>query len=231
MADKMVSIKPDLRSYSRVSYLREIHGDVPGAIEALTLAAQAGMPGADNTSWAMVTLGHLYLHYGKMAEAELVFKATLDARPEYPFALEGLAEIEIMRKNYGEAEKLLNQAAAIIPEVGFYEKLAIVYKETNRMAEATKTLEEVIVMMQDDEAHGHNMALEFAHVYSELMDNPTKALEYAMKEYQARPENIDVNGTLAGIYAKMGNLEKAKMHQEKALRTGSKKPEFLALSK
>ncbi len=231
MADKMVSIKPDLRSYSRVSYLREIYGDVPGAIEAMTLAAQAGMPGADNTSWAMVTLGHLYLQYGKMTEAEQVFKATLSARPEYPFALEGLAEIEIMRKNYDGAEKLLNQAAAIIPEVGFYEKLAVVYRETNRTVESTKTLEEVIVMMQDDEAHGHNMDLEFAHFYSELMDNQTKALEYAMKEYQARPENIDVNGTLAGIYAKMGNMDKAKMHQEKALRTGSKKPELLALSK
>ena len=32
MADKMVSIRPDIRSYARVSYLREIYGDMPGAI-------------------------------------------------------------------------------------------------------------------------------------------------------------------------------------------------------
>jgi tetratricopeptide (TPR) repeat protein len=31
-ADKMVSIRPDIRSYARVSYLREIYGDYPGAI-------------------------------------------------------------------------------------------------------------------------------------------------------------------------------------------------------
>ena len=51
----------------------------------------------------------------------------------------------------------------------------------------------------------------------------------SVKEYQARPENIDVNGALASIYAKMGDSEKAKMHRVKALRTGSKKPELLAL--
>ncbi len=230
MADKMVSIKPDLRSYSRVSYLREIHGDVPGAIEAMTMAAQAGYPGYDNTSWSMVTLGNLYLHYGKMAEAEQVFKNTLMERPEYPFALAGLASVEIMRKNYAEAEQLLKQAAAIVPEVSFYEQLATVYKESGRTNEYGKTMEEVIKMMEDDQAHGHNMDLEFAHVYSDLMDNQPKALEYALKEYQARPENIDVNGALASIYFKMGDKKSAEMHRTKALRTGTKKPELLALN-
>ena len=230
MADKMVSIKPDLRSYSRVSYLREIHGDVPGAIEAMTMAAQAGYPGYDNTSWSMVTLGNLYLHYGKLAEAEQVFKNTLEARPEYPFALAGLASVEIMRKNYAEAERLLKQAAAIVPEVSFYEQLATVYKESGHTSEYGKTMEEVIEMMEDDQAHGHNMDLEFAHVYSDLMDNQPKALEYALKEYQARPENIDVNGALASIYFKMGDKKSAEMHRTKALRTGTKKPELLALN-
>ncbi|HET6992555.1 MAG TPA: tetratricopeptide repeat protein, partial [Bacteroidia bacterium] len=42
MADKMISIRPDMRSYSRVSYLREIYGDMPGAISAMKLAVSAG---------------------------------------------------------------------------------------------------------------------------------------------------------------------------------------------
>ncbi|HTA26525.1 MAG TPA: transposase, partial [Bacteroidia bacterium] len=37
MADKMTSIRPDLRSYARISYLREIFGDIPGAISAIKL--------------------------------------------------------------------------------------------------------------------------------------------------------------------------------------------------
>lgn len=229
MADKMVSIKPDLRSYSRVSYLREIHGDVPGAIEAMTMAAKAGYPGYDNTSWSMVTLGNLYLHYGELNEAAQVFEATLEERPNYPFAMAGLAEVKMEQKDYAAAEKLLKDAAAIVPEVSFYEDLASVYKATGRTDEYHKTVQDVIAMMEDDAAHGHNMDLEFAHVYATFLNDPSKALTYAQKEYNVRPENIDVNGALANIYAMMGNTEKARFHREKALRTGSKKPELLAL--
>ncbi len=50
-ADKMISIRPDLRSYSRIAYLREIHGDIPGAIEAMKMAVDAGSPGDENTEW------------------------------------------------------------------------------------------------------------------------------------------------------------------------------------
>lgn len=60
MADKMISIRPDLRSYSRVSYLREIHGDLAGAIEAMQLAVTAGLPGDEQTAWARLTLGALF---------------------------------------------------------------------------------------------------------------------------------------------------------------------------
>ncbi len=51
MSDKMVSIRPDLRSYSRISYLREIHGDVAGAKEAMDMAVKAGYPGMEQTEW------------------------------------------------------------------------------------------------------------------------------------------------------------------------------------
>ena len=35
MADRMMEIRPDLRSYSRASYLREIYGDNEGAKKAM----------------------------------------------------------------------------------------------------------------------------------------------------------------------------------------------------
>src|SRR5688572_1543957 len=59
-ADTMMSLRPDLRSYSRVSYLREIHGDYPGAIDAMKLAVDAGAPGDEATEWTRVQLGKLY---------------------------------------------------------------------------------------------------------------------------------------------------------------------------
>lgn len=46
---------------------------------------------------------------------------------------------------------------------------------------------------------------------------------------QKRPENIDVNGLLAELYFKNGNPSKAGEHLQKALRTGSKNEQWLAL--
>ena len=39
---QMVDLKPDLASYARVSYLRELNGDVAGAIDAMKQAVEAG---------------------------------------------------------------------------------------------------------------------------------------------------------------------------------------------
>ncbi len=122
-SDKMVKTRPDLRSYSRVSYLREIYGDVPGAIKAMQMAVNAGAPGYESTAWARLTLGELYRRYGKPEEAKNQYENILVERPKYPFAIAALAELEMDNKNYAEAEKLLDEAAGIIPEVGYYMQL------------------------------------------------------------------------------------------------------------
>lgn len=90
-AEKMISIRPDLPSYSRISYLREIHGDVPGAVEAMKMAVDAGAPGADGTEWARVQLGHLYEHMGDLQRAFEQYTTALESRPGYaPASLSNL---------------------------------------------------------------------------------------------------------------------------------------------
>jgi len=114
MADKMVSLRPDLRSYARISYLREIYGDMPGAIEAMTMAAQAGYPGLEQTAWAKLTLGELYEKNKEPEKASLVFQQILEERDNYPFAIAALGKLELEKENYKKAEVLLQKAASII---------------------------------------------------------------------------------------------------------------------
>ena len=90
MCDKMVGIRPDIRSYSRVSYLREIHGDAAGAVEAVKMAVSAGFPGSEDTEWARMVLAHLCEDTGAMDKAENEYKIALAERPDYPFAYAGL---------------------------------------------------------------------------------------------------------------------------------------------
>ena len=230
MADQMVSIRPDLRSYSRVSYLREIYGDVGGATEAMQMAVSAGHPALEETAWAMLTLGGLQMDYGNMADAKNTFQNILANRPNHPFALGALAKVFIKEKKYADAEKLLNEAKDIVPEVSFYIDLAKIYKHTGREELAENMADEILAMFKDDMDSGHNVSLQLAKVYSDLIGNNEKALECAMAEYDMRPKNIDVNRELAKIYSNMGNMEKAKMHRDMAARTHSKNPELLALN-
>ncbi|MCP9235046.1 tetratricopeptide repeat protein [Lewinella sp. JB7] len=228
-ADKMNQIRPDLRSYSRVSYLREIHGDVDGAIEAMKRAVNAGAPGYESTAWARLTLGELYHRYGQTEEAAKQYRAILQERPNYPFAIAAQAELAMDAGNYEEAERLLDEARAIIPEVGYYTKLAELYKLQGRTDELAEIEEEIMVMLQDDVDSGHNMDMEYASLYRDHFEDYDKALEYMQAEYADRPANIDVNRMLASIYLKRGELDKAREHLAKAEITESKHPELSEL--
>jgi len=216
-----------LRSYSRISYLREIYGDMDGAIEAMKLAVTAGYPGYEQTAWARLTLGNLYESQGQLDEAEGEYNTILKNRPNYAFAVAALAGIAEKRGDLKKAEALLKEACDIIPEFGFFVQLAALYKATDRPAEADKLIKEIWVMLQDDVDSGHNMNMEYTQIYLDLVGDYDKALEYALVEYEKRPENIDVNKLVAIAYYKKGDYEQAQQHVEKAGITNSKNAEFL----
>ena len=50
------------------------------------------------------------------------------------------------------------------------------------------------------------------------------ALKHALMEYNRRPLNIDVNETVAWVYYKMGEYQKALPFMQAALRTKSRNP-------
>jgi pentatricopeptide repeat protein len=221
MADKMVSIRPDLRSYARVSYLRQIHGDVNGAIEAMKLAVGAGYPPYEETAWARYQLGKLYESHDKYDEANREYLQILLDRPEYPFAIAALGDLAKRNGDYVQAEKLYDEAISIIPEVSFYLDKAEVMFATKRSDQATVLIEEIFSMLADDETSGHKMDLEYSRIYLEILHDQQKALKYALIEYQKRPLNIDVNKQLAAVYLKMDDYEKAKKYLQVAKRTNS----------
>jgi len=226
LADRMVTLKPDIRSYSRVSYLREIHGDVDGSIEAMKMAATAGYPGYEETAWAMLTLGDLYKTYGDLDKAEKIYNEILETRPDYPFAVGAIGDVQLERGDLDKAEETLTRAMNIIPEVGFYVSMAELYKKQGREDELKEIMKEIMVMLEDDVQSGHNMNLEYAHIYLDILDDPEKALEYAKEEYNKRPENIDVNRTMAEVMIAMNDTSKAKEYASAASKTNSKHPEL-----
>jgi len=77
-AQKMIDLRPDSSSYARVSYLRSLHGDTYGAIQAMNAAVRAADPNdREAMAWCRVQLGNELMNAGKLAEAENQFDDAL----------------------------------------------------------------------------------------------------------------------------------------------------------
>ncbi len=232
MADKMVSVRPDIRSYARVSYLREIYGDIPGAIQAAKLAVAAGYPGLEQTEWTRCILGHLYESSGSLDSAEVEYKTALLERPGYAFAYAGLGRIAKAHKDYKEAISFFEKAKSLIIEFSFSDELTDLYRLNNEKEKAEKTAAEVIEMLgpnanaEGETGHGHYADKELAYAYLKIND-VDNALKHAQLEYKRRPENIDVCETLGWVKYKKGEFAEANTLINKALKTNSKSPVLL----
>lgn len=233
MSDKMISIRPDIRSYSRISYLREIHGDLPGAIQAAKLAVASGYPGLEQSEWARMILAHLYENTGQLDSAEIQYQLALAERPDYPFAIAGLSNIAKLKGNYKKAIAGYEKAKAMIIEYSFVDELTDLYALNHETEKAKKSAEDVIKQLSPlsdvDESttgHGHYADKELAYAYIKITDYDN-ALKHALIEYERRPDNIDVCEAVAWAYYKKGNYKEANSYISKALKTNSQNPNLL----
>jgi tetratricopeptide (TPR) repeat protein len=232
-SDRMVAIRPDLTSYSRISYIREIFGDYTGAIQAMKMAVEAGGPGDEYTEWSRVQLGSLLEKTGDYKNAAQLYRISLNLRPGYPFALGGLGRIQMANKNYDSAIFYFKNASNAIDDYSIKEALATAYKLAGKKSEAEKLSAEIINELSanakagnTDENIGHYADRELAYAYLNSNDKD-KALEHALMEYNRRPGNIDVNETVAWVYYNRGEIDKAIPFIQSALKTHSKNPVLL----
>jgi tetratricopeptide (TPR) repeat protein len=111
---RMLDRKPNLTSYSRLSYYRELSGDVHGAVEAMGRAASAG--GApENTAYVEVLLGDLELQRGRTGAARQAYTAALRSLPGYPAGMVGLARADAAGGELGRAAARLRLASDRLP--------------------------------------------------------------------------------------------------------------------
>lgn len=226
MSDKMQSIKPSLEAYSRASYLREIFGDYNGAIAAMKLAVDAGLPGSEPQSWSRNILSELYINTSKTDEAEKACKENLGLRPSYAPSMAELAKIETEKKNYPLALAWLDSAKMIQQDLSFDIQQADIYNKMGDTKKAQDKYEEVRKALMLDAASGHSVSLDLARLFIKT-NQWDSAMKYAMTEYTIRPKNIDVNKELAWIAYNQKDTQHATEYLKTAMSTNSKNPELL----
>src|SRR5688572_11117335 len=173
-AEKMMDIRPDIRSYSRVAYLREIHGDIDGAIEAMKLAVDGGGYGDEATEWTRVQLAKLYEQKGDIKNATMQYVIALDERPAYAHATAGLGRIAMHQKDYKKATMLYEQADGMIEDPSIKEQLAKLYMLSGNKKKGNAIMKSLVQQMEEEEADtkntGHHIEKELADAFMFMED-------------------------------------------------------------
>ena len=222
--DKMLSIRPDIKSYSRASYLREIYGQLDASIEAMKLAADAGMTGLESRAWALYNLGNLYFISGKTDTAAFIYNGILEERPDYAYAYNGLSKIMIAKGNYTKAIEYLVKASQIIPAHTFIEQLAYIYLITDEKESEKEMIKKVLLTFEQHESDGWNVNREFSRFCSIHNVKLSESLERTEREYEKSPDNYDVLKLYAWLLYKNKQNEKALRLIKKAMTFGRYDP-------
>ncbi len=218
--DSMMSKRPDLRSYARASYLRQLKGDDTSAIQAMLLAADAGLSGSESRSWALYQLGNLFFQSGKLDTAAFIFNGILEERPGYAYATSGLAMIHLARHEYTDAVQKLVTAMQILPEHIFLEQLADVYIAMGDTANARTLETRVFAAFDTHEQDGWNVDREYAQFAADHGVRLDEAVTRAAREWKRRPNNADAIETYAWSLYKNGNASDAEPMMERGLKNG-----------
>jgi pentatricopeptide repeat protein len=219
--DTMMSLRPDLSSYSRVSYVRQLHGDYQGALRAMEMAVESGAIGSDGRSWALFQLGNLLTAGGKLEAADHAFSGLLEETPGYTSGLAGLARVRLLMGRSREAARLIEEAMALAPAAGF-EHLALEIYKTRGDANRSATMEDAIdSQMAAAATMGENVRMEQADLWADSNRRLDEALELATMEIERRPDHLHANETLAWVLYRLGRSAEALAYIDHAMRLDS----------
>jgi tetratricopeptide (TPR) repeat protein len=222
-AQKMINLRPDTASYSRVSYLRELHGDTEGAIEAMLMAVRAADPRSpESIAWCRVHLGLQLMSAGKAREAEREFDEALKVFPDYHLALSAKARARALAGDIIVALELYKQSEERVPLPDTAIARGDLLAQLGRTDEAKKEY----ALAEFIERNGASASTYSRQLALFLADHEMKldeALAIARRERAAR-KDIYTSDALAWCLYKNGLLREAKESMDEALRLGTRDP-------
>jgi tetratricopeptide (TPR) repeat protein len=213
---------------TRAGYQRELHGNIPGALELMQMA-YGSTPSAESEdrAWLLTQMAHLSLISGDLSKAESYASGALTIFPGYHYALGTLAQVRIAQKRYDEAVTLLRERYAGAPHAENLFTLAEALELAGQTDEASKAFAEFERKSLAETNIADNSNHELIAYYVDDAHQPEKALEVAQREI-ARRRDVFTLDCYAWALAANGDYAAANAQIQKALQVGVKDPKILA---
>jgi tetratricopeptide (TPR) repeat protein len=220
---EMIDLRPNLGSYARVSYARELHGDLSGAIEAMRDAQAAAGGAPEDAAWVASQLGDLYLLARRVAWAEREYRRGAYLAPEYVLPQVGLAKVAAMRGDLDRAADKLSLVVDRYPAPEFVILLGDLYGAAGRRSEAEAQYDLVRAMHVLHRDNGVNTDLEVALFEADHGRDVEAAIDRARAEYRRR-RSIHTADALGWTFYRAGRYREAARFAREALRLGTRDP-------
>ncbi len=213
---EMVNRRPNFSSHTRIAYIRELYGDVPGAEQALAAALTNGSSYPENLAWAAVELGKL-AHRHDPAKAKEWYLHALAFVPEYPPALEGLGKHAYFRGAVPQAVDFVRRAYQALPIAQYAITLGDISMATGSTTLAAQQYTLAELAYEQSAKSGVTTDLEYAVFLLDRDRTLPIALERARAAYAERP-GIYAADALAWALYKNRQYAEARTYSTEALR-------------
>jgi tetratricopeptide (TPR) repeat protein len=221
---RMVDLKPNLPAYARVSYFRELTGDLVGAAQALELAIAAGGPVPENVAYVQSLLGSLELNRGRLAAARRAYTAALAAVPGYAPAEAGRARLAARTGNLSGAILRWRRLVTRLPLPEYVIGLGEAELAAGRQAAGQRDLELVRVQEQLLASAGVNTDVELA-IYEADHGDRSRAVTLAREAWREAP-SVRAADALGWALTRAGRRDAGLKWARRALKLGSLDPTF-----
>ena len=217
--DRMTALKPSASSYARISYARELKGDLRGSLEAIELAVDAATVG-EPAAWTRTLAGNRLLADQRPAAAKLRFREALSYVPGYPGALSGIAGIRAASGDLEGARALYARAAAAAPVPEFAESLGDTLAQLGRDEAAERAWKRAEELERLFAANGGRNLLETAEFDLNHDRNFRSALDRARRGRAERP-SVEGDHVLAWALYKNNRCAEARTVSLRSFQLGT----------
>jgi tetratricopeptide (TPR) repeat protein len=219
--DRMASLKPGVASYSRVSYARELLGDVAGARRAMRLAASSAVGAHEAYAWTQVQLGLLDLSVGRAEDAARDVRVALQAFPGYAFALDAMAQAQAALGHAPVAVRYERRAVDRVPLPQYVATLGDLLAVTGSRPAAQRQYALIGVIERLLAANGVRNDLDIALFDADHGRAPARTVALARTGHAERPSIVG-DDVLGWALARAGRCGEALPYSERALRLGTR---------
>jgi tetratricopeptide (TPR) repeat protein len=217
--ETMVSLRPNADAYARVSYARELRGDLEGALEAMQMAADATTThDLEAKAWYSSQAGELLLKLHRVADAEREFRRAMFLFPHYPHAVIGQGKVAMIKGDSEGALRILREQLERTPSLDLAARVGDLYRLRGAGDEAERYYE-LAETLAGPPAAQTDVAL--ASFLADRHRQPELALKVAQAVAATR-DDIFTNDALAWALFVNGRIDEARAASGRALRTGTR---------